>query len=493
MNPWTRLSGLAFVCMMILSPAAYSQKPIERALNIQDAFASVAERAQESVVSITATHVEEYNVPEYEFFFGDPFDEFFYEFFGQPQPRKQQPRRKPRQYRRELKGLGTGVIINKDGYVLTNEHVIAGAQKVQVSFGNIDKPVDAEIIGKDALSDLALLRIKQNREFIPLPMGDSDAIRIGDWVVAVGSPFGLAQTVTVGVISAERQSIRIQNREYRNFIQTDAAINQGNSGGPLLNIKGEIVGINTAIFAPTGVFSGIGFAIPINNARDIIDELIEKGKVVRGWLGITIQEVTDVIASRFGLENKKGVLINGVMDGSPAQKGGLQRGDIIIEFNGKQIDTVQDLQINVTDTPPNTKVPVIVMRNKKQKKVTITTGERPSSPVSADRQQKQEQPEEDITGFSWEGMTAREVDDYLRRRFAIDQQYAGMVIVDMEQGSIAVQAGLMIGDCITGINLQQIRSLDEFKKAVRDVDIEKGIVFDIVRNNRRLYISYQPE
>ncbi|MBD3272667.1 MAG: trypsin-like serine protease [Elusimicrobia bacterium] len=287
-------------------------------VNLQNAFADIAALAKDSVVSITATHVEEYEVPEYQFYFGDPFQEFFDEFFGQP--RRQPSRPRSRKYQRQFTGLGSGVIIDEKGYVLTNEHVIKDADKIQIAFTDDDKQYKAKIVGKDERTDLAVLKILEKKKFKPLPMGDSDAIRIGDWAIAIGSPFGLQQTVTVGVVSAERQAVRIENREYRNFIQTDAAINQGNSGGPLLNIKGEIIGINTAIFAPTGVFSGVGFAIPINNAKDILADLIEKGRVVRGWLGVEIRKVDEVICKQFGLEEQCGALVNRVLEDSPAEK-----------------------------------------------------------------------------------------------------------------------------------------------------------------------------
>ncbi|MFH1379547.1 MAG: Do family serine endopeptidase [bacterium] len=461
-------------------------------INLQNAFADIASSAKQSVVSITATHIEKYEVPEYQFFFGDPFEEFFQEYFGQQRNRSRPNQKQPRKYERKYVGMGSGVVIDEKGYVLTNEHVIKGADKIQVVFDGDEKPYKAKIIGKDPRTDLAVIKILDKKTFNALPMGDSDLIRIGDWSIAIGSPFGLAQTVTVGVISAERQSVRIEEREYRSFIQTDAAINQGNSGGPLLNIKGEIIGINTAIYAPTGVFSGVGFAIPINNAKDILTDLIEKGKVVRGWLGVEIRQVDEIICKQFGLENKCGALVNRIIEGSPAQKAGIERGDIIFEFDGKQVKDVRDLQDIVGRTPPNKKVDVVVYRNKEKKTLTLKTAEIPAD-VSGVEDEEENKEEETSEIHEWLGMTAADMDANLKKRYGIEADLTGVVITKIERGSAASEAGLIEGDLISSINLQKIDSIKDFKKITKKLNASDGVVLDLVRRGKRFYLSFAAE
>ena len=335
------------------------------ALDLQETFVKVSERLKPSVVNISTVKMLDY--PQQEFYFGDPFEDFFQDFFNSPQEQKKQRNKSP-YYKSE--GGGTGVIIDPEGYILTNEHVIRGADeiKVTVTIDNNDKSYTGKIIGKDSRTDLAIVKITPaatDGKFPAAPLGNSDKLRVGEIVLAIGSPFGLGQTVTNGIISAIRQSIVVENKEYRDFIQTDAPINRGNSGGPLCNIHGEIIGINTAIYAPTGVFSGIGFAIPINRAKEVLGDLISRGKVSRGWLGVEI------------LKAKSGALINSVIKDSPADKAGLKSGDIIIEFNGSVTETVKDIQNMVSDTGPKKKVKVKFMRGGKVNTVDLVTGEMP--------------------------------------------------------------------------------------------------------------------
>lgn len=473
--------------------APKSTRPLvgSEVINLQNAFAEIAAFAKNSVVSITATHIEQYEIPEHQFFFGDPFEQFFEEFFGQPRSKRPRKQRQPRTYERKYTGMGSGVVIDEKGYVLTNEHVIKGADKIQVVFDGDEKSYKAKIIGKDPRTDLAVIKILGKKEFQALPMGDSDNIRIGDWTIAIGSPFGLQQTVTVGVVSAKRQSVRIEQREYRNFIQTDAAINRGNSGGPLLNIRGEIIGINTAIYAPTGVFSGIGFAIPINSAKDILGDLIEKGRVVRGWLGVEIRKVDDIIRKQFGLEDKYGALVNRVIEGSPAEKAGMKRGDIIIEFDGKQINEVRDLQDIVGRTPPNKKVDVLIYRDKKKKTLSLKTSEMPSE-VSG-FEEEEEKKEETSKTHEWIGMTVADATGMLKKRYGIGKDLTGVIITNIDRKSSASEAGLAGGDFISSINLIKIESVKDFKKVVKKIDTSEGIVLDIVRRGKRFYLSFSVE
>ncbi|MDD2752876.1 MAG: trypsin-like peptidase domain-containing protein, partial [Candidatus Omnitrophica bacterium] len=361
-----RFSRLLFAAVFILFNAAvvYSensqpaQKPVNSDIGpLADAFVKVTELLKPAVANIFST--QKIEIPEQEFFFGGPFD--FFENYREPGQKRQY--KQPKKYY-NAEGSGSGVIISNDGYILTNEHVIHEADeiKVRVFIKGEEKTLPAKIVGKDSRTDLAVVKIDA-KDLQVASLGDSDKLHVGEWALAIGSPFGLEQTVTSGIISAIRQSITVEGKMYKDFIQTDAAINRGNSGGPLCNIYGEVIGINTAIYAPTGVFSGVGFAIPINRAKEILNDLIHKGKVVRGWLGIEIKPVDDAIKKQFNLPAKEGALINNVMQDTPASKYGLKRGDVIREFDGKQVKSPQELQSAVSATEPKKKVKIKVIRN----------------------------------------------------------------------------------------------------------------------------------
>jgi len=462
----------------------------QEAINLQEAFVKVAERIKPAVVNISTVLTVEY--PQYEFFFGDPFEDFFKDFedfFGSPYQRKETPKRKY-QYRREIGG-GSGVIIHPDGYILTNEHVIHNADeiKVTVNIDGKDKTYKGKVVGKDAKTDLAVIKIEPSGKLPSAPLGDSDKIKVGEWVIAIGSPFGLEQTVTSGIVSALRQSVQVEGRIYRDFIQTDAAINRGNSGGPLCNIRGEVIGINTAIYAPTGVFSGIGFAIPINRAKEILDDLIHKGKVVRGWLGVEIRPVDTAIKNQFGLKNEKGVLINNVLEGSPAEKAGLKRGDIIVEFDGKEVVTVNDLQEIVAKTAPKKKVKIKIIRNGKEEVVELITGEMPEQIGSGKTEESKEKSEKEETA-EWLGMKVAMLDETLAQRYKIDKSESGIVVVDVDPTSKASEIGIIPGDLIKSINRVDTPDLESFKKITKKVKLSEGVVFDIIRQGRPVYISY---
>jgi serine protease Do len=325
------------------SPGGLAPQPVQvhpEVLNLQESFSQVAESVKPAVVSITAVHVEKFQAQEnpFEFFFWDP-DEMFEQFFNAPQqpgsrrrPQKQAPA--PRQFQRKVPGTGSGVIIDPDGYILTNEHVVRDAQEIKVSLADDpDKTIDGKVIGRDERTDLAVIRIKASRKLPYARLGDSGALKVGDWAIAIGSPFGLAQTVTVGVISATRQNLPIEGRAYKDLIQTDAAINPGNSGGPLLNIRGEVIGINTAIYTPSGGFAGIGFAIPIDRVKEILPQLRTKGKVVRGWIGVILEDkIDEATAKVFGAPDQEGSLVKEALPDYPAARAGLKRGDIIREL-----------------------------------------------------------------------------------------------------------------------------------------------------------------
>ncbi|NIW11368.1 MAG: Do family serine endopeptidase, partial [Gammaproteobacteria bacterium] len=317
-----------------------------------ETFSQLAEKLKPAVVNISTTMV----VKQQPSFRGrpspfgeqDPFREFWEKFFGGEMPRE-----------RETRSLGSGFIINKEGYIVTNNHVVENAREIIVTLHN-EKDYKAEVIGKDKKTDLALIKIEAEEDLPVAPLGDSDKLGVGEWVLAIGNPFGLAETVTAGIVSAKGRVIGAG--PYDDFIQTDASINPGNSGGPLFNFWGEVVGINTAIIAAG---QGIGFAIPINMAKEILPQLKEKGRVTRGWLGVGIQGVTSQLAESFGLEEKKGALVSQVFKDGPAEKAGIKQGDIILEFDGKEIKDFGDLSRIVASTPVGKTVTIKVFRNGK--------------------------------------------------------------------------------------------------------------------------------
>ena len=323
-----------------------------------ESFADLAEELMPSVVNISTTQTVKTQANPFPFQFppGSPFGEMFKEF--------------DRPTERKATSLGSGFVIKKNGTVITNNHVIANAEDIIVRINN--KEYKAKVIGADPYSDLAVLKIDTKETFNIVEFGNSDKARVGDWVMAIGNPFGLGGTVTSGIISARNRDINLTR--YDDFIQTDASINQGNSGGPLFDMNGNVIGINTAIISPSGASSGIGFAIPSNYASTIIDQLIEFGETKRGWLGVRIQEVTKEIASVANLDEPRGAFIGGVSEGSPAEKGGMKNGDIVLEFDGQKIKTMRNLPKVVANTPPNKRVALKVWRDKKIVTLKLTLG-----------------------------------------------------------------------------------------------------------------------
>ncbi len=329
-----------------------------QARNTPESFADLAEKLMPSVVNISTTQTIKTRSTPFPFQFppGSPFGEMFKEF-DKPTERK-------------ATSLGSGFVIKKNGIVITNNHVIANAEDIIVRVNN--KEYEAKVIGADPFSDIAVLKIETSDSFKIVEFGNSDKARVGDWVVAIGNPFGLGGTVTSGIISARNRDINLTR--YDDFIQTDASINQGNSGGPLFNLEGDVIGINTAIISPSGASSGIGFAIPANYASTIIDQLIKFGETKRGWLGVRIQEVTKQIAAVAGLDKPSGAFIGGVSEKSPAEKGGMKTGDIVLEFDGQKINTMRNLPKVVANTKPNKKVSVKIWRDKKLITLRLTLG-----------------------------------------------------------------------------------------------------------------------
>jgi len=441
-------------------------------LSIEEAIINVANTVGKAVVSISTEHTERLGGIR-RYYFGFPFEDdffrrFFDEFFGEF------PEREYKQM-----ALGSGVIISSEGYILTNEHVIAGADKITVSLPD-GREFKAEIKGKDPRSDLAVIKI--NASNLPVAtLGNSDELKIGQWVVAIGNPFGFAlqnpePTVTVGVISALHRSLGRslqRDRDYNDLIQTDAAINPGNSGGPLVNLKGEVVGINVAIFSTTGGYQGIGFAIPINNAKRIINRLIEGKKILYGWLGVTVQDIDEKMVKYFGLSEKKGALVAGVLKDSPAQKAGIKEGDVIVKFDDYKIESVRQLVDIVGKTEVGKKVKLVVIRDKKEITLTVEVGQRPEEIEEISEEKRPNQ---------WRGMEVEEINNQLAQRFNIREK-TGVVVTYVEPNSSADDAGIIPGDVILEIEKQPVRNLSDFERITRSL---KGMV--MLRTSRGFFI-----
>ncbi|MGH7962597.1 MAG: DegQ family serine endoprotease, partial [Candidatus Binatia bacterium] len=384
------------------------------------------------------------------------FEEFFRRFFGDRPPPGQQ------------RSLGSGFIISEDGYIVTNNHVVGDAAKITVRLSDKEE-FEAKVIGSDEKTDIALIKIDVNHTLPMVPLGKSNELRVGDWVMAIGNPFGLEQTVTVGIVSAKGRVIGAG--PYDDFIQTDASINPGNSGGPLLNLKGEVVGINSAIFSQSGGNIGIGFAIPIDLAKSITSQLREKGKVTRGWLGVSIQSVTPELAKSFGLKEPIGALVAEVTQGGPAEKSGLERGDVIIAFNDTTIKDSHELPALVARTPVGEPAQVTLLRGGKERTLTVKLGE------LTDQQAKAAGGEE--SGGDW-GMTVGNVSADIARRFQLDPSQKGVVVTEVTPGSPAEQAGIQAGDVIEEVNRQAIGSVEEFTKATAEAK-EKDTLLILAR------------
>ncbi len=390
-------------------------------------------------------------------FFNDP---FFRRFFGdQSGGEDAQPRE------HKAQSLGSGVIISPDGYILTANHVVEGADSVKVALSTGEKEFEAKIIGTDPPTDVAVLKIETKKTLAAIAIGDSDKLEVGDMVLAVGNPFAVGQTVTLGIISAlSRGGLGITG--YEDFIQTDAAINPGNSGGALVDADGRLVGINTAILSRTGGFQGVGFAVPINMARYVMDRLITTGKVTRGYLGVDIQPLTPELAKEFKLpDESSGILVGGVRPNSPAGKAGLEDGDVIVDFNGKKVTDPRSLQLAVAQTAPGTKVSVQVLREESgkmaQKTVSATLGELPSDAVAGNNRTQRQNQGGSQTMDALDGVEVAELDAAARRQFDIPRTLRGALVANVDPNSAAAEAGLQQGDVIVEINRQPVRSADD--------------------------------
>lgn len=460
---WLFATLLILVVTMNSQAAFADEKDIAILRKTSSAFSTVVKKATPAVVNVQVEKTV--GARDYNFeFFNNP---FFERFFG-PDFHRQLPRQQPRQ--RQQQGQGSGFIISKDGYILTNNHVVADADKITVTMSD-NKKVEAELIGSDPQSDVALIKIDSGKNLPILPLGDSDALEVGEWVIAIGNPFGLNQTVTVGVVSAKGRS-RVGINEYENFIQTDAAINPGNSGGPMLNIDGEVVGINSALFSRTGGYMGIGFSIPINMVKAIKEQLQKNGAVIRGWLGVAIQDIDENLAESFGLEEARGILVSEVQEDSPAEKAGVKQGDVIVELNGVELANVNELRNKIAMIIPNTETELTVIRDGKEKNIDVLIGEQPGD----FGQVAKSQVGRDF--FEKFGLAFQELTPELAEQLGY-QGEKGVLIGDVEPGGPADSAGLRPGQLVQEINKKRIANIDDLKSVIKEVPDSKQVLLRV--------------
>lgn len=449
------LAAVVFLLPSALAGAAYAQDPFT-----DNPVAKIARELSPAVVNVDVETLVTRSMSP----FGD--DPVFRQFFGEEF--KRFSRTIP------MQGRGSGFIVSKDGHILTNNHVVDGADKITVTFSD-GRKFDAKVLGKDPTFDLAVVKV-EGKDLPFLKLADSDKTEVGEWVVAIGNPFGLEHTVTVGVISAKNRSVHDGNVNFDGFLQTDAAINPGNSGGPLLNLRGEVVGINTAIVPYA---QGIGFAIPVNMAKQVMSDLIEFGKVRRGWLGVTIQSLTKEFAEAYGVEGENGAIVSDVMSGSPAEKAGLKRGDVILEVDGSSVKNHQEFVMKIRQMMAGDKVALTVVRQKNKIKVDATLGEMPGSqgrPVAGDGGPK---------ALKDLGIRIGDLSDEVRKQNNLKTD-EGVMITSVEDGSMAQRAGIREKDVILEMNGVRIAGLADLDR----VDARSGsVVLLLMRDSRTFFVS----
>jgi serine protease Do len=473
------VSLLIAIAWLIPITGLTADKSVESLRDSSKAFAAIAESVSPSVAFIRV----EGDVPDRTMApFESPFDdEFFRRFFGDQFPRSPRPQQPPGQ-RRTL-GQGSGFVfavhdgvLSDTTYLITNNHVVENADKIAVTFPD-GREFSAKITGRDPKSDVAVIEIETS-EIPPLPLADSSKLDVGEWVVAIGNPFGLSHTLTVGVVSAKgRTSVGIN--DYEDFIQTDAAINPGNSGGPLVNLDGEVVGINTAIFSRSGGYMGIGFAIPSDLAKGIAEQLIATGSVTRGLLGVVIQPLTSDLAKSFGVEPDRGILIAQVNADSPADKAGLKAGDIIVEHAGRPVADIGDFRNKIALTPPGTRQSIIVVRDGKRRELSVTIGEQDDDISLAGTASASA---EDL------GITVQALTPLLAEQFDVEPG-TGVVVSDVTPGSIGALAGIRTGTLILEVDRKAVSSPREFEKAVAAASTERRVLLLVSIDQVQRYVA----
>ena len=452
-------------CSYAYAESKISQGSIDILSKTGQAIAEIVDEVKPAIVNISSSKTIKTQTRS-DPFFDDP---FFRRFFGD-----ESPFRAPKE--RKAFSLGSGVIVDAKGYILTSNHVIQGADEIKVTL--LDKrELKGEVIGTDPLTDVAVIKINADR-LSTIKWGDSDKLRVGETVLAIGSPYGLTGTVTMGIVSAVgRANVGIAN--YEDFIQTDAAINPGNSGGALVNVRGELVGINAAIFSTSGGYQGIGFAVPSNMAKAVMESLIKRGKVVRGWLGVTIQPLTPELAKQFNLKEDNGALIGDTIEGGPAEKAGILRGDVIIDYEGKKIDDPNQLRNMVANTEPGKEVEMTIIRENKTEKKRVTIGELPTEMQKSSTSEYNNL----LRGVSIQDLTPE-----LMNRLNLPKRLKGVVVTDISEDSPAVMA-LTQGDVIQEINRQKITNVKEYETIVSKLNPDEDILLLIYRNGSSIFIT----
>lgn len=457
------LAGAVFGITLAVGAAAGDKTELLRETG--NAFAEIAERALPAVVYIDAETTVE--VPQYGYRY-QPFRDFWGRRGQMAIPQELEPKK----YSRE--GQGSGFIISKDGYILTNNHVVKDADRITVVLGD-ERKFSAKVIGSDPKTEVALIKIDDPHELPFLELGDSDRLRVGEWVLAAGNPFGLSQTLTAGIVSAKGRS-ELGLTEYGDFIQTDAAINPGNSGGPLLDIDGKVVGINTAIYSKSGGYMGIGFAIPIEQAIPIKNQLIETGTISRSVLGVYIQNVDQELAESFGLEEKGGILISQVVEDSAAEEGGLKEGDIIVELNGKKVGKLGAFRNQIAATPPNTTIDLKIFRNGKCKNISTTTNAMEGGAVVSDSGLQEKM-----------GLSVENLDEETKHRFG-RRGIDGVLITKVGQGTPAWRARLQPGQVIASVNRQPVEDVEGFMQMISEAGNGKILLLIVDGRSSRFVV-----
>lgn len=447
-----------------------------------ESFADLAEKTLPAVVNISTTQtVDRDSTPNRPNFPpGSPFEEFFREFFDQ----QQRPDRAPRQ----VTSLGSGFVIDPSGVIVTNNHVIAEADEILVRFQD-DSSLPATVVGRDEKTDIAVLKVEPEKPLPALSFGDSNTLRVGDWVVAIGNPFGLGGTVTAGIVSAQSRDIR--SGPYDDFIQTDAAINKGNSGGPLVNVDGEVIGINSAIYSPSGGSVGIGFSVPTSLAKPVIEQLQEYGETRRGWLGVHIQTVTDEIAESLGLDETRGALVANVTEGGPAEASGIQPGDVILSFNGQSIGRMRNLPRIVAETPVGKKSDVVLWRKGEEMTVEVTLGRlEDQEAATASRSEQQNGNGGDNATIDDMGLTVSSLTPKLRKQYEVPDDVEGVIVTDVASGGNAAEKGVQAGDILLEMNQEAVSTPGDVANIVASVKEagRKSVLVLFTRGGDRRFI-----
>jgi len=443
-------------------------------------FVAVAKAATPAIVNISTTRVVKNpsgspmtpfsEDPFFRQFFGDE----FYKQFEVPRERREQ-------------SLGSGVIVDPNGLIVTNNHVVAKADEIKVLLGD-KREFKGKVVGTDPKTDVAVVKI--NAKDLPtIPWGDSDKLQVGEYVLAIGNPFGLNQTVTMGIVSAVGRA-NVGIAEYEDFIQTDAAINPGNSGGALVNARGELIGINTAIFSQSGGYMGVGFAVPSDMVKSVMESLVKSGKVVRGWLGVSIQEVSPELAKQFALPEARGAVVTDVLESSPAAKAGLQQGDVIVSIDGTPVENTGMLRNRVAQTPIGKKVKVGVIRDKKEKELEVLIAEQPKE-IARGQEESPGTPDEEVS-TALSGIEVRDLSPNLVQRYGLSKSDKGVVITQVEQGSAAADSGLREGDLVVEINRQAVKSVKDYDRLAAKVGKQDTVLLLVNRQGRNSYFAIKP-